>query len=255
VTTVDLMADLGESFGAYRMGDDAAMLDLVTSANVACGFHAGDPRVIDATVGECARRGVRVGAHPGFPDLVGFGRRTMDLTAHEVHTDVLYQLGAVDAFARAHGTRLRHVTPHGRLGNLAMSDAGYAEALVGAVDAFDPSLIVVTLPGVLARAARDAGLDVAILGIADRGYHADGTLVRRGRPGAMVTDPVEVAERVVRMATDGVLRSVEGTDIPAHCDTVLLHGDTPGAVGLARTIVAELNAAGVRIEPMRPKGR
>jgi UPF0271 protein len=247
---VDLVADLGEGFGPYRMGDDEALLDVVTSANVACGFHAGDPRVMDATVAACARRGVGVGAHPGFPDLVGFGRRTIDMTPHEVRTDVLYQLGALDAFARVHGTRLRHVTPHGRLGNLSMEDAGYAAALVDAVAAYDPTLAVVTLEGVLAEAARAAGLPVALLGMADRGCHEDGSLVRRSEPGAMVTDPREVAERVVRMVTEGVVRAVTGRDVPIRCDTVLLHGDTPGAVELARAVRADLVAAGVEIAPL-----
>ncbi|MFD1324537.1 LamB/YcsF family protein, partial [Micromonospora sonneratiae] len=247
---VDLLADLGESFGAYRMGDDAALLDVVTSANVACGFHAGDPRVMDATVAACARRGIGVGAHPGFPDLVGFGRRTMELTPHEVRTDVLYQIGALDAFARAHGTRLRHVTPHGRLGNLAMSERGYADAVAGAVAAYDPSLVMVTQDGVLAEAAERLGLPVAILGLADRAYDDDGTLVRRNRPGAVITDPDQVAARVVRMVTEQVISTVSGRDLPIRCDTVLLHGDTPGAVALARTVRAELTAAGVRIEPL-----
>ncbi len=247
---VDLVADLGESYGAYRMGDDAALLDVVTSANVACGFHAGDPRVMDATVAACASRGIAVGAHPGFPDLVGFGRRTMDLTAHEVRTDVLYQLGALAAFATAHGVRLRHVTPHGRFGNLAMSDRGYAEALAGAVAAFDPDLVMVTQDGVLAEASRGAGLAVAILGLADRAYAADGTLVRRGQPGAVIDDPDEVAARVVRMVVEGQVRTVVGTDLPVRCDTVLLHGDTPGAVAIARAVRAALETAGVVVTPL-----
>jgi len=247
---VDLVADLGESFGAYRMGDDAALLDVITSANVACGFHAGDPRVIDATVAACASRGIGIGAHPGFPDLVGFGRRTMELTPHEVRTDVLYQLGALDAFARARHTRLRHVTPHGRLGNLAMTERGYADAVVAAVADFDPDLIVVTQDGVLAEVAERAGLTVAILGLADRAYHDDGTPVRRGEPGAVITQPAEVAARVVRMVTQGVIRAVTGQDLPIRCDTVLLHGDTPGAVALARTVRDELCVAGVAIAPL-----
>lgn len=247
---VDLVADLGESFGAYRMGDDAALLDIITSANVACGFHAGDPRVMDATVAACARRGVGVGAHPGFPDLVGFGRRTMELTPHEVRTDVLYQLGALDSFARAHHTRLCHVTPHGRLGNLAMTEWGYADAIAAAVADYDQSLIIVTQDGVLAAAAERAGLTVAILGLADRAYHDDGTLVRRSEPGAVITDPGEVAARVVRMATDGVIRTVTGRDASIRCDTVLLHGDTPGAVTLARSVRAALCTARVAIRPL-----
>jgi UPF0271 protein len=249
-TRVDLVADLGESFGAYRMADDAALLEIVTSANVACGFHAGDPRVMDATVAACVQRGVAIGAHPGFGDLVGFGRRDMALTPHEVTTDVLYQLGALHAFARTHGTPLRHITPHGKLGNRAMTEPGYAQALVEAVRGFDPSLIVVTQEGVLAELARAAGLTVGVLGLADRAYLDDGTLVPRSRPGAVISDPAAVAERVVRMVTEGVVTSITGRDIPVACDTVLLHGDTAGAVSLARTIRDDLTRAGVEICPL-----
>lgn len=252
--TVDLLADLGEGFGAYRMGDDAAMLDVVSSANVACGFHAGDPRVMDSVVGECARRGIGVGAHPGFPDLVGFGRRALDLTPHEVRTDVLYQLGALGAFARAHGTRLGHVTPHGRLGNLTMSEPDHASALVDAVASFDPSLFVVTMPGVLAAAAERAGLAVRIIGLPDRGYLDDGSLVPRGRPGALVEDVAEVADRAVRLVTEGVIRTVSGRDGAVACDSVLLHGDTPGAVATATAVRTALEAAGVSIEPLSTLG-
>ncbi|WPB89345.1 LamB/YcsF family protein [Streptomyces malaysiensis] len=248
--TVDLVADLGEGFGAYRMGDDAALLDVITSANIACGFHAGDPKVMDTTVAECARRGIGVGAHPGFPDLVGFGRRAMDLTEDEVRTDVLYQIGALHAFATAHGTRLRHVTPHGRLGNLVVTDAAYARAVTEAIVSYDQSLAVVTQEGELSEAARKAGLKVATLGLADRAYHEDGTLVRRSEPGSVISDEQEVAERVVRMVTEGMVRSVTGRDIPVRCDTVLLHGDTPGAVGLAHAVRAALLTAGVEIRPL-----
>ncbi|WP_370947055.1 LamB/YcsF family protein [Amycolatopsis sp. cg5] len=247
---VDLVADLGEGFGAYRMGDDAALLDVVSSANIACGFHAGDPRLMEETVAACVRRGIGVGAHPGFPDLAGFGRRTMELTAREVRTDVLYQLGALGAFATAAGARLRHVTPHGRLGNLAMSERPYAEAVVDAVASFDRSLIMVTQDGVLAETARKAGLPVAILMLADRGYRDDGTLVPRKEPGAVLTDPGEVAARVVRAVTGGVVRTVTGRDLPIACDTVLVHGDTPGAVDLARGIRGALHEAGVDIAPL-----
>jgi UPF0271 protein len=247
---VDLAADLGEGFGAYRISDDAAMLDLVTSANIACGFHAGDPRIMDATVAACVRRDVEVGAHPSFPDLVGFGRRTMELTPDEVRTDLLYQIGALAAFAAAHGTQLRHVTPHGRLGNLAMTTKGYAEAVVAAIAGYDRSLAIVTQPGVLAELAVKAGLRVAILGLGDRAYHDDGTLVRRGESGAVISDREQVAERVVRMVTEGVIDTVSGADLPIDCDTVLVHGDTPGAVELAVTVRRRLLDAGVGIEPL-----
>ncbi|MCG7206575.1 LamB/YcsF family protein [Streptomyces arenae] len=242
---VDLVADLGEGFGAYTMGDDEALLELLTSANVACGFHAGDPRIMDTTVRTCVEKQVAVGAHPSFPDLVGFGRRAMDLTPDEVRTDVLYQVGALQAFAVAHGTRVRHVAPHGRLGNLVAVRADYAEAVVDAVASLDESLIVLAQDGELADAARKRGLRVGVVGIADRAYRGDGTLVPRSEPGAVIHDADEIALRTVRMVTEGVIRSADGTDLPIDCDTVLLHGDTPGALALARRIREQLLAAGV----------
>ncbi|WP_037370666.1 LamB/YcsF family protein [Amycolatopsis orientalis] len=247
---VDLVADLGEGFGAYRMGDDEALLDIVTSANIACGFHAGDPRIMDATVASCAARGVSVGAHPSFPDLPGFGRRAMDLTAEEVRTDVLYQVGALQAFAAAHGTRVRHVAPHGRLGNLVATRADYAQAVADAVASVDPAMIVLAQDGELADAARARGLVVAIVGIADRAYRADGTLVPRTEPGAVLHDPGEIAERTVQMVLEGVLDSADGTDVPVECDTVLLHGDSPGAIATARRVRAELIRAGVALRAL-----
>jgi UPF0271 protein len=247
---IDLVAALGEGFGAYRMGDDDALLDILTSANIACGFHAGDPRIMDATVASCVRRGVSVGAHPSFPDLAGFGRRAMDLTPDEVRTDVLYQVGALQAFATAHGTRVRHVAPHGRLGNLVATRPDYAAAVADAVAALDRSLVVLAQDGELADAARARDLRVAIVGIADRAYADDGTLVPRSQPGAVIEDEAEIAERTVRMVTEGVIRTVGGRDLPVTCDTVLLHGDTPGAIALAHRIRKELRAAGVTIAPL-----
>ncbi|MFJ1912000.1 LamB/YcsF family protein [Streptomyces sp. NPDC088147] len=244
---VDLVADLGEGFGAYTMGDDEALLETLTSANVACGFHAGDPRIMDATVRRCVEKRVAVGAHPSFPDLVGFGRRAMDLTPEEVRTDVLYQIGALQAFAVAHGTRVRHVAPHGRLGNLVAVRPDYARAVVEAVASLDASLIVLAQDGELADAARARGLRVGIVGIADRAYRADGTLVPRSEPGAVIHDLDEVSRRTLRMVTEGVIRSVDGTDVPVTCDTVLLHGDSPGAIALAGRVREGLLAAGVTI--------
>lgn len=250
VPAVDLSADLGEGFGAYTMGDDAALLEILTSANLACGFHAGDPRIMDATVRGCVRAGVAVGAHPSFPDLVGFGRRAMDLTADEVRTDVLYQVGALSAFTAYHGARLAHVAPHGRLGNLVATRADYAEAVADAIAGVDPSLIVLAQDGELSRAARERGLRVAIVGIADRAYRPDGTLVPRGTPGAVLHDPSEIADRTVRMVTEGVIATVGGDDLPVAADTILLHGDNPGAVDLARRIRRDLIGAGVEIKPL-----
>jgi UPF0271 protein len=247
---IDLVADMGEGFGDWRMGDDDALLDVLTSANIACGFHAGDPRIMDRTVGECARRGVSIGAHPSFPDLVGFGRRAMDLTADEVRTDIIYQLGALAAFAAYHGTRVAHIAPHGRLGNLVAVRADYAAAVVDAVTHVDPDLIVLAQDGELATAARAAGLAVAVVGIADRAYQDDGTLVPRSEPGAVIHDGAEIARRTVRMVTDGVIDSVGGVAIPIVADTVLLHGDTPSAVENSRRIRSELESAGVSIAPL-----
>jgi UPF0271 protein len=244
---IDLVADLGEGFGDWTIGDDSALLEIVSSANIACGFHAGDPRTMDGTVAECVRRGVRVGAHPSFPDLVGFGRRAMDLTADEVRTDVIYQLGALAAFARYHGTRVAHLAPHGRLGNLVATREDYANAVVDAVGHVDSDLRILAQDGCLATAARAAGITVGIVGIADRAYQDDGTLVPRSRPGAVIHDENEIAARTVRMVADGVIKSVGGASISVRIDTVLLHGDTPAAVGLARRIRSELEAAGVMI--------
>ncbi|MFI6369176.1 LamB/YcsF family protein [Nocardia sp. NPDC050630] len=248
---VDLVADLGEGFGRYRIGDDEALLDVVTSANIACGFHAGDPRIMDATVAYCVRRGVAVGAHPGFADVVGFGRRAMDLSVEEVRTDLLYQVGALGAFATAHGTRIAHVAPHGKLGNLVVVRRDYAEAVADAIAALGPDQVVLTQEGELAVAARERGIAVGVVGLADRNYLDDRTLVRRTEPNALIHDDDEVVARTVRMVTDGLVRTITGTDIPVDCDTVLLHGDTAGAVTQARAVRRELEAADVDVVPLR----
>lgn len=245
--TVDLVADLGEGFGAYSIGDDKALLDIVSSANIACGFHAGDPDIMATTVAECVRKGVGIGAHPSFPDLRGFGRRAMDLTADEVRNDVIYQLGALTAFAAYHGGSVSHLAPHGRLGNLVATRADYAEAVADAAARVDPSLIILAQDGELAKAATARGLQVAIVGIADRAYEDDGTLVPRSKPGAVIHDPATIVERTVRMVCEGLIQTVSGRDIAIQADTVLLHGDNPGAVELARLIRSELIAAGVNI--------
>ncbi|MFJ5700253.1 LamB/YcsF family protein [Arthrobacter sp. NPDC093139] len=248
--TVDLVADLGEGFGAYSMGDDAAMLEVVSSANIACGFHAGDPDIMHATVAECVRRGVSIGAHPSFPDLRGFGRRTMDLTADEVRNDVLYQFGALTAFAAYHGASVAHIAPHGRLGNLVATRSDYAAAVADAAFRVNPDLIVLAQDGELATAAAQRHLPVGIVGIADRAYEAEGTLVPRSQPGAVIHNPAAIVERTVRMVCEGLIETVAGTDLPIVADTILLHGDTPGAVQLARQVRAELEGAGVTIAPL-----
>ena len=247
---VDLVADLGEGFGDWTMGDDASLLEIVTSANVACGFHAGDPRIMDATARACAERGIQIGAHPSFPDLVGFGRRAMDLTPNEVRTDVLYQVGALSAFAAAHGTKVQHVAPHGRLGNLVAVRPDYAKAVCDAVCAVDDSLIVVAQDGELANEARRRGLRVAIVGIVDRAYRADGTLVPRSEPGAVIHDLDTLVARAIRIATDSTLEAVDGTVLQVQADSLLLHGDNAGAVATARAIRNGLTAAGIAVAPM-----
>ena len=248
--TIDLSADIGESFGSYRMGNDADLLESLTSANVACGFHAGDPREMQRAVTECVRRGVAVGAHPGFPDLVGFGRRAAEMSADEVRTDVLYQIGALSAFARAAGTRLTHVSPHGRLGNLVVSDERYAAPVADAMEAFDPTLVVVTYSGALSRIARERGLPVGLLGFPDRAYEDDGTLVSRREPDAVLHEPELIAERAVRMAVEGTVVARSGREIGIEIDSLLLHGDDEASVRAARQVRRALEDAGVAVTPL-----
>lgn len=248
---IDLNCDLGESYGRYGLGDDEAMLGVVTSANVACGLHAGDPMVMARTVRLAAGRGVAVGAHPGYPDLQGFGRRDMGLTPAEIEAFILYQLGALAAFAVAAGTRLAHVKPHGALYNAVARDEGLAAAVARAVAAFDRQLIVVTLPySALARAAHALGLRVAHEGFVDRAYCADGSLAPRNLPGAVIHDPEQATARAVRMVTRGVVETLDGQEIPLRLDTLCVHGDTPGAARIAAGLRAALQAAGVAVVPL-----
>ena len=248
---IDLNCDMGESFGRYTLGDDAAMLDVVTSANVACGLHAGDPAVMQATVALAARKGVAVGAHPGYPDVQGFGRRAMALTPAEIEATVLYQIGALAGFARAADVPLVHVKPHGALYNVAAREQAVAEAIVRAVAAFDSGLIVVTLPNsALLYAARAAGLRVAREGFADRAYSEDGSLVPRSAPGAVIHDPALATARAIRMVARGEVETITGKVIPLHIDTLCIHGDTPGAVTIAAALRAALEAAGVVVAPL-----
>lgn len=248
---IDLNCDMGESFGRYTLGDDAAMLDVVTSANVACGLHAGDPPVMQATVALAARKGVAVGAHPGYPDLQGFGRRAMALAPAEIEVTVLYQIGALAGFARAAAVSLVHVKPHGALYNVATHDQAVAEAIVHAVAAFDPGLIVVTLPdSALLHAAQAAGLRVACEGFADRAYREDGTLVPRSEPGAVIHDPALATARAIRMVTRGEVEAITGKVVPLCIDTLCIHGDTPGAVAIAAALRAALEAEGVAVAPL-----
>jgi 5-oxoprolinase (ATP-hydrolysing) subunit A len=248
--SVDLCCDVGEGFGAYLIADDERLLDVVTSANIACGFHAGDPRIMASTVASAARRGVSIGAHPGYPDLVGFGRRKIVMSTDEIATDLLYQLGALSAFVRRYDLTLQHITPHGSLGNTAAVDADCARAVIEAVEDFDPDLTIVTGEGELARMARKGGFRVALVFLADRAYTKERQPVSRRRPGAVLTRGDEVVERVVRAVTQGVVETEAGTDVPLKSDTVLIHSDTPNAAHLAARIREALTQAGVAIEPM-----
>lgn len=247
--TIDLNADVGESFGPHPVSDDS-LLDLLTSANLACGFHAGDPMAMEQTVRLCVDKGIAMGAHPGFRDLQGFGRRPIGMSIDEVRTDVLYQIGALHAFTVAMGQQISHVTPHGSLGNLAVTDKTYAQGIIEAVLAFDPHLPVVTQSGVLADLATENGVPVAITAMADRGYSPDGTLVSRGNPGALITDPQAVIDRVLSMVIDQTVIAVDGTSIDLTASTVLLHGDNAEAVELARGIRTALHSEGVKFAPI-----
>ncbi|MGL5865748.1 MAG: LamB/YcsF family protein [Dermatophilaceae bacterium] len=250
VVTVDLNADLGESFGAWVLGDDAAMLDIVTSANVACGFHAGDASTIRRTVAQAAERGVVVGAQVGYRDLAGFGRRRLDMDPADLAADVLYQVGALEAMCRAAGTRVAYVKPHGALYHAAAADESVAHAIIDAIVAYHSGLAVLGLPGsALLRAAAGAGLAAVTEAFADRGYRADGSLMPRGTPGALLHEPDDVAARVVRLATENVVTSADGTALPLDARSLCIHGDTPGAVAIGRAVRAALERAGVSVRP------
>ena len=252
--SIDLNSDLGEAFGAYTIAPDEELFTLISSANVACGFHAGDPRVMERTVVTASARGVAVGAHPGFPDLVGFGRREIVAAPEEVRTDVLYQIGALDAFCRAAGATMQHVKAHGALYNRAVQDEATAAAIAAAVKAYDPTLLFVALPGsTLAQAAEAAGLTVAREGFADRAYNPDGSLASRRLPGAVIHDPELVAERAVRLIQEGKVTAIDGSELNLEIDTLCLHSDTPGAVAIARAIRRRFDDAGITVRPMRER--
>jgi 5-oxoprolinase (ATP-hydrolysing) subunit A len=245
---LDLNGDLGEGFGAWTLGGDDALLDSVTSANIACGFHAGDPAVMERTVRAALEHGVALGAHPGLPDLQGFGRREMAVTPGEAYGMVLYQTGALAAFARARGAVLTHVKPHGALYNRACRTPDLARAVARAVRDFDPALFLTGLSGsALLEAGRAEGLRVLSEVFADRGYEPDGSLTPRDRPGALVEDGDEAAARVLRMVREGVVRSRAGTDVAVEARTVCLHGDRPGAAAFARRLRRDLEAAGITV--------
>ncbi|WP_431218756.1 LamB/YcsF family protein [Leifsonia xyli] len=249
-SSIDLNSDLGESFGAWTMGDDAALLRVVSSANVACGFHAGDASTMLATCREAAANGVTVGAHVSYRDLAGFGRRAMDVPAGELRDELLYQLAALAGLARVTGTAVRYVKPHGALYNRIVADEAQARAVVDAVLAFDPSLALMGLAGsAIERAADEAGVRFVREAFVDRGYRADGTLVPRTEAGALLSDEAEIAARAVRMVTDGTVTAADGSEVSVEVDSLCVHGDTPGAVAMALAVRDALAAAGIRVEP------
>jgi len=247
---IDLNADLGEGFGPWRMGEDEALLEIVSSANIACGFHAGDPVVMDRTVRMALQRGVDVGAHVGFPDLMGFGRRQMQIETKELEAYVLYQLSALDGMARTAGHRMTHMSFHGALGNMAAADAALAEPLVRAVADFDPSLTVSTSASrAIEDAAERCGLRVRTTFLADRACGDDGLLVPRKLPGAVIHERDAVLARVQQLLEEGTVTSSSGKKIPMRVHSILLHGDTPGAVDLARAVRGVVEQAG-RVVPI-----
>jgi UPF0271 protein len=245
---IDLNADVGESFGAYTIGDDGGVMRSVTSASVAAGFHGGDPSVLRRTIRLARDHGVAVGAHPSFPDRDGFGRREMRVADADLEDLVLYQIAAVAGVARAEGVQLRHVKPHGALYNMAARDPRTADRVVAAVAAFDGSLVVCAPPSsALARSADAAGLQVAREGFADRAYRPDGSLVPRDQPGAVIATVEQVVTRAIQMVLERTVETIEGSRMPIEIDTICVHGDTPGAGALAAWLRAGLQSAGVEL--------
>lgn len=248
--TIDLNADLGEGFGVWRLGDDAALLDVVTSANIACGFHAGDPTIMRRVCAQAVQRGVAIGAQVAYRDLAGFGRRAIDIEPQELVNDLLYQIGALEGFAGVAGDRVRYVKPHGALYNVAASSAEQAASVVEAVRLYDPALPVVGLAGSeLIRQAAAARLTAVPEAFADRAYSAEGSLLARRLPGAVLHDPAEIADRCVQMLTEGTVLAVDGSVIHIAPRSICVHGDTPGAVVIAQQVRQALVAAGVELRP------
>jgi 5-oxoprolinase (ATP-hydrolysing) subunit A len=246
---IDINSDTGESFGAYTIGHDAGLFKSITSANVAAGFHAGDPSVLRDTIRLAKKHGVAVGAHPGFPDLVGFGRRELNVTPKEAEDMVLYQVAAVAGVAAAEGVKLQHVKPHGALFNMAVRNRELADAIARAVAVFDKTLILFGLPGSeILKAGRAAGLHAAAEVFADRAYEPDGSLASRRKPGSVIHDPEAVVARAVRMVKDRNVVAIDGSVVALDADTICVHGDTPGSDDLAAKIRAGLESAGVTVK-------
>ena len=251
---VDINCDMGESFGAYKLGLDEEVIRYITSANIACGWHAGDPLVMDKTVRMAKERGVGVGAHPSYPDLLGFGRRNMNCSAEEIRNYVVYQIGALRAFCDVHQVKLRHVKPHGNLYLTAVEDEITARAIAEGIVRFDPELMYVSLAGskgeLMTRIGKEVGLRVVLEAFPDRAYTAEGTLVTRKHPGAVIKEPEQVAERALKMAREGKVIAIDGTEIHLEAETLCVHGDTPGAVNLVKQIRERLEKEGIEVKPM-----
>ena len=249
---IDLNSDLGESFGAYTLGMDEQLMDYITSANVACGWHAGDPCVMQKTLFSAAQKGVAVGAHPGYPDLLGFGRREMKISPDEAYTYVLYQLGALDAFARVEGCNIQHIKPHGALYNQACKDEKLAGAICRAAKSFSDDLIVLAPYNSAFRTAAEAiGQPFAAEFFADRAYLPDGSLVPRNKPGAVIHDPELACQRVLKMAREGVVTCIDGTSLQMRCASVCVHGDNEAALASVKMIRRALEDEGVLLTPMK----
>jgi 5-oxoprolinase (ATP-hydrolysing) subunit A len=251
---MDLNSDVGESFGAYTLGLDEEVIPWITSANIACGFHAGDPAVMRRTLSLAKRYDTAPGAHPGFPDLLGFGRRNLDATLEEIRDYVTYQIGALAAFASAQGLRLQHVKPHGALYNMAAKDARIWEAVARVISELDRDLILVVMAGPgrkeVEEIGKNRGIRMAFEFFADRAYNPDGTLVSRREPGAVIHDQQAAAERVLKLAREGKVTAVDGTEIVLQAETICVHGDNPAAVLLTKRIRETLVNAGIELLPM-----
>jgi UPF0271 protein len=251
---MDLNSDMGESFGAYKLGMDEEVIKYITSANIACGWHAGDPAVMRKTIEMAKENGVGVGAHPGYPDLLGFGRRNMDCTPEEIKDYIIYQIGALQAFAKALGTKVEHVKTHGTLYLTAVEDEKIAAAIAEAIVSVDEKLIYMALGGTKGTMVREigkkVGLKVAYEGFPDRAYTPEGTLVSRRQPGALIKDPETVSQRALMMAKKGKVIAIDGHEIPLEVHTLCVHGDTPGAVDLTRRIREKLTAEGMQLVPI-----
>jgi UPF0271 protein len=249
---IDINCDLGESYGNFKVGQDEQIMPHITSANVACGFHSGDPVTMARTVELAKKYGVAVGAHPGYPDLMGFGRREMKLSAEETRDYTAYQIGALQAFAKVSSVSLQHVKPHGALYNVAEKNRDVSKSIAEAIQSVDPDLILLAPPNsVAAKVASEMGLRVALEVFADRAYNSDGTLVSRSQPHSLITDPKRVVERTKKMIEKGAVKAIDGRIVQlGRAHTICIHGDTPNAAEMARTLKSELLAAKVEVRPV-----